>query len=1407
LSRILFHRPARVLPPTLPSEPVVLAAPPQPAGRDSNATWVMLLMPLLSSISMAAYMIVDGKKILILLGICFVLVSIGATVGVRMQIRSGQRRARLRARDRYLEHLVAVRTAARRVAADQRAVAAWAQPSPRRLWAIARRRHRLWERRAADPDFLRVRIGTGRGPLTTPIRLASRNDPTVEYDARAKAAAERLIASCGTVGAQPAVVDLARAGVVTVVGPAAARDLARALVCQVAVLHAPDDVAIAVVTGGEDWAWAKWLPHAHEPQHAAASPDAADAQLAPVGIDLDTLALGRADTGAVATAERLGTAAAAGIVPLVAEDFEGLADVFQQRLADAAQRAATRRGAALSLGGRPHPGEQPQRLLVVLDRYEPRSAWARTPVAAELLASAGPQSGITVVCVVEREHDEPTRSDVRVRVEADGSLLLEPRRPEYVEPVADAVADRAAPELSEEIARRLAPLRLSAEGEEVLARTMSLADMLGVDDLANFDPTALRVAADADDVLRLPLGFDAEGRTVHLDLKESARGGMGPHGLVVGATGAGKSELLRTLVTGLTTRHSPELLSLVLVDFKGGATFAGVTELPHVAGLITNLVDDLALVDRVRDALVGEQQRRQRILRDAGNVDSVRDYQLRRAAGQTAPDGKPLEPLPYLLVIVDEFGELLSRRPDFIELFVQIGRVGRSLGMHLLLATQRLEEGRLRGLEANLSYRICLRTFTAAESRTVIGTPDAYRLPPIPGSAYLKVGEEVYERFRVAHASGPYETESAAERAGAAQAAARLAARPVLFGLRTPREAAVERPGVAGAGTQPRIAQRRSPEPIRQTEMQVMVANLCRYGQAAHQVWLPPLPAALPLDALTGPVAAVPGRGLVAQWWPQQGLLRFPVGVTDLPSRQLQQPLVPDFAGEHGHLAVIGSPQSGKSTFLRTLMLSAMVTHTPDEVQFAAIDYGGGALLPFERSPHVSGVAGRHDPQRVRRVLAEAAQLIAARERLMRELGLDSAAEFRRARAEGRLPAAARTADVFLLVDNWGAVRGELEGADAVLLDLAGRGLGVAVHLVLTANRWADLRTALRDAISGRLELRLNDPAESEINRRLARQYGAAVPGRGMAPPGVQYHVALPRLDGVDSLDGLAAAQQDALTKIADGWDGPVAPSVRVLPERVLVSELPEAAAATSHGAAPAPRGVPIGLAESDLGTVVLDLEDQDAHFLVLGDSGSGKSAFLRAWLAGLTARRSAQDVRVVLVDYRRSLLGAVPKEHLGAYAGDVNAARVYVEQVVAKLHERLAPPHVTAEQLRDRSWWQGPELYLVIDDFDLVSSARPSPLAPLVDLLPQAREIGLHVVLARRVSGLLRAQGGEPLLHRIRELGAPGLVLSGDPREGVVLGDERAEARPPGRGVLVRRNGRPELVQLALADAAAVAS
>ena len=195
--------------------------------------------------------------------------------------------------------------------------------------------------------------------------------------------------------------------------------------------------------------------------------------------------------------------------------------------------------------------------------------------------------------------------------------------------------------------------------------------------------------------------------------------------------------------------HSSEALNFVLVDFKGGATFAGMADLPHVSAVITNLGEELTLVDRMQDALQGEMTRRQELLRSAGNFANVTDYERARA------QGAPLEPLPALLIVADEFSELLSAKPEFADLFVAIGRLGRSLSMHLLLSSQRLEEGRLRGLESHLSYRIGLRTFSAGESRTVLGVPDAYELPPVPGLGYLKPDQTTLTKFKAAYVSGP----------------------------------------------------------------------------------------------------------------------------------------------------------------------------------------------------------------------------------------------------------------------------------------------------------------------------------------------------------------------------------------------------------------------------------------------------------------------------------------------------------------------------------------------------------------------------------------------------------------------------------------------------------------------------
>ena len=320
--------------------------------------------------------------------------------------------------------------------------------------------------------------------------------------------------------------------------------------------------------------------------------------------------------------------------------------------------------------------------------------------------------------------------------------------------------------------------------------------------------------------------------------------------MVVGATGSGKSEMLRTLVSSLVISHGPDRLALMLVDFKGGATFAAMEDIPHIAGMITNLQDDLTLVDRMRDALFGEMQRRQEILKQAGNLPNVTAYQ------DLIDAGEPLEPLPHLLVIIDEFSELLAAKPDFAELFVAIGRIGRSIGVHLLLATQKLEMGKIRGLESHLSYRISLRTFSESESRDAIGVPDAYHLPPEPGSGYLKVDTTVFERFKAALVSSPYtppsegpKTEVPAVPYLAVNGARRLDRR---------LNAAAEAAATAEDSTERVVRRVRALGPGRR----LRAAGRRRAPTRCGPVWLDPLPAHSPARPRARPAGAgEPGDG------------------------------------------------------------------------------------------------------------------------------------------------------------------------------------------------------------------------------------------------------------------------------------------------------------------------------------------------------------------------------------------------------------------------------------------------------------------------------------------------------------------------------------------------------------------
>ncbi|WP_322937618.1 type VII secretion protein EccCa [Nocardioides bizhenqiangii] len=932
-------------------------------------------------------------------------------------------------------------------------------------------------------------------------------------------------------------------------------------------------------------------------------------------------------------------------------------------------------------------------LLLLVDGAEPGS-----PVRG--------QRGATVIEVGAAD-DPPAAGTLRIDVPGAGEVR----------------ADQCDAATAEAVARRLLPRQVPADaGDAAPAAPAGLPELLGIDGIDAFDPATGWRPRPARDRMRVPVGVGPDpstgsGTKVYLDLKESAQQGMGPHGLVVGATGSGKSEFLRTLVLGLAMTHPPEQLNLVLVDFKGGATFAGMADLPHVSAVITNLAGELALVDRMHDALAGEMVRRQEVLRSAGNLASMRDHARAREQGADLP------PLPSLLVVVDEFSELLAAKPELTELFVAIGRVGRSLGLHLLLASQRLEEGRLRGLESHLSYRVGLRTFSAQESRTVLGVPDAYELPSVPGLGYLKQGPATLTRFQAAYVSGPPVGRAVRRRPD------RRGPLVLPFVAREVR--------AASPAPTTHVADRQDGPSI----LDLAVARMRGLGPAAHRVWLPPLAEPPRLEQLA-PAAAGP--------------LRIAVGIVDRPREQRRDPLVLDLTGAGGHVAVVGGPRSGKSTLLRTILAAAALSGSPRQTQWYVLDLGGGGFGSLAGLPHVSGIAGRKDRDVVRRIVAEV-QAIADD----RDAGdVD----------DGR-------GDVFLCVDGWGTLRAEFDDLEPTLQQLAQRGLGLGIHLVAASARWSDFRAALRDQLGTRLELRLGDPVDSEVDRRVAAAVPTDRPGRGLVPGPLHFLAALPPED-----ERLVAAARAA-------WPGQEAAPLRLLPSTVGLDVVRRQAGADVPG-------LLLGIDEARLAPVALD-PGVEPHLLVFGDGRSGKSGLLRTYLHEVVRTRTPAQAQVVLVDYRRSLLGEVPDRQLLHYLTSADQARPALEELASYLRTRLPGPDVTPDQLRGRSWWSGAEVFVVVDDYDLVATPQGSPVAALQPLLAQAADVGLHLVVARRSGGAARALY-EPVIQSLRDLAVPGVLLSGSREEGPLVGTVRPTPAAPGRARLVTRDRGTVVLQVA---------
>ncbi|CMS42001.1 type VII secretion system ESX-5 FtsK/SpoIIIE family ATPase EccC5 [Mycobacterium tuberculosis] len=1370
-----FARPTPEKPPVIKPENIVLSTPlsiPPPEGKP---WWLIVVGVVVVGLlgGMVAMVFASGSHVFGGIGSIFPLfMMVGIMMIMFRGMGGGQQqmsRPKLDAmRAQFMLMLDMLRETAQESADSMDANYRWFHPAPNTL-AAAVGSPRMWERKpdGKDLNFGVVRVGVG---MTRPEVTwgEPQNMPTdIELEPVTGKALQEFGRYQSVVYNLPKMVSLLVEPWYALVGEREqVLGLMRAIICQLAFSHGPDHVQMIVVSSDLDqWDWVKWLPHFGDSRRHDAAGNA-----------------------------RMVYTSVREFAAEQAELFAGRGS-FTPRHASSSAQTPT-----------PHT-------VIIADVDDPQ--W-------EYVISAEGVDGVTFFDLTGSSMwtDIPER---KLQFDKTGVIEALPRDRDTWMVIDDkawffALTDQVSIAEAEEFAQKLAQWRLAEAYEEIGQRVAHIGarDILsyyGIDDPGNIDFDSLwasRTDTMGRSRLRAPFGNRSDnGELLFLDMKSLDEGGDGPHGVMSGTTGSGKSTLVRTVIESLMLSHPPEELQFVLADLKGGSAVKPFAGVPHVSRIITDLEEDQALMERFLDALWGEIARRKAICDSAG-VDDAKEYNSVRARMRAR--GQDMAPLPMLVVVIDEFYEWFRIMPTAVDVLDSIGRQGRAYWIHLMMASQTIES-RAEKLMENMGYRLVLKARTAGAAQAA-GVPNAVNLPAQAGLGYFRKSLEDIIRFQAEFLWRDYFQPGVSIDGEEAPALVHSIdyIRPQLFtNSFTPLEVSVGGPDIEPVVAQPNGevlesddiegGEDEDEEGVRTPKVgTVIIDQLRKIKFEPYRLWQPPLTQPVAIDDLVN-------RFLGRPWHKEYGSacnLVFPIGIIDRPYKHDQPPWTVDTSGPGANVLILGAGGSGKTTALQTLICSAALTHTPQQVQFYCLAYSSTALTTVSRIPHVGEVAGPTDPYGVRRTVAELLALVRERKRSFLECGIASMEMFRRRKFGGEAGPVPDDGfgDVYLVIDNYRALAEENEVLIEQVNVIINQGPSFGVHVVVTADRESELRPPVRSGFGSRIELRLAAVEDAKLVRSRFAKDVPVKPGRGMVAvnyvrldsdpqAGLHTLVARPALgstpDNVFECDSVVAA----VSRLTSAQ----APPVRRLPARFGVEQVRELASRDTRQGVGA-GGIAWAISELDLAPVYLNFAE-NSHLMVTGRRECGRTTTLatimseigRLYAPGASSapppapgRPSAQ---VWLVDPRRQLLTALGSDYVERFAYNLDGVVAMMGELAAALAGREPPPGLSAEELLSRSWWSGPEIFLIVDDIQQLPPGFDSPLHKAVPFVNRAADVGLHVIVTRTFGGWSSA-GSDPMLRALHQANAPLLVMDADPDEGFIRGKMKGGPLPRGRGLLM---------------------
>lgn len=1091
----------------LPEEKVTLSYPYQESDNYQRGLWLVILPPLVMLLVMGAIAIVQPRGIFMLVSV----VMFGTTLitsTVQYFKEKGNRKKKSEKRRRlYNEYLERKRKELQQLADEQRKVLEYHFPSFERLkYLTFQLNERIWERTIESSDFLHVRLGKANVPASFEVSVGSEDSANREIDDLVESF-QQMVDAYRTVKNVPLSIDMSSGSIGLVGKMSIVKNEIHQLIGQLAFFHSYHDIRFVAIFDEEEyseWEWMKWLPHFQLP-HLYAK-----------GLIYNEK-----------TRDQLLTS---------------IYELLRERDIDQESKKMIHR---------------PHFVFIITNR-----TLISEHVILEYLEGKDKKIGLTTIFAADSKESltENIHTLVRYINEKEGDILIEQSKAVHKPFSLDAHTKDA----NERFARLLQSLDHQLGLSNSIPTMVSFLELFKAKDVKDLQIEQNWFTNLSSKSLSVPIGLKGKDDIVELNLHEKAHG---PHGLLAGTTGSGKSEFLQTYILSLAVHFHPHDVAFLLIDYKGGGMAQPFKNIPHLLGTITNIEGSKNFSNRALASIKSELKRRQRLF-DQYEVNHIHDYtELYR-------NGKSSEPLPHLFLISDEFAELKREEPDFIRELVSAARIGRSLGVHLILATQKPGGVVDDQIWSNARFKVCLKVQDANDSKEILKNADAANIT-VTGRGYLQVGNnEVYELFQSAWSGAPYmeDTFSSEDEIAIVTDLGLIPLSDVSGMQITKKEKITEIDAVV--------------KQIEEVQKTLRIEKL-------RSPWLPPL-----------------GNRLFPKKSDELPKDKYIFGLKDEPEKQLQEEYVYQLI-EDGNIAIFGSSGYGKSTTAMTILLNFAQKMSPQEIHYYIFDFGNGALLPLRQLPHLGDYFRMDDERKIEKFLRILKEEMDQRKQLFEEKEVSNIKLYH-SLGEKTLPL------IIITIDNFDLVKEEFPDLETQFIQLSRDGQSLGIYLIFTATRVNSIRPSLLNNLKTKIVHYLMDPTESYSLLGRVDYEIESIPGRAIIKKDQAYlmQMYLPQ-EGKDDMEVLENVKK-LISELQNKYRGVERPKpVPMLPKKLLIHEF-----LTNVGNTKEEGLIPLGLDEETVTPVSLNLT-KNKHCIVIGQSQKGKTNLLKVILNSHFAERA----------------------------------------------------------------------------------------------------------------------------------------------------------------------------------------